>query len=64
MRCARCGTVPDAVWRWCPDCGTELVADIAVDLRAAEELYVVEWTAEPAPGRPVGPSMATAGAGS
>ncbi len=53
MSCYGCGAVVDAVWRWCPVCGRELVggpAPTPPERREAEAAavpaaaFVVEWS--------------------
>ena len=42
MRCSRCGTVPEDLWRWCPDCGGQFTED-RVGLVGGLESFCVDW---------------------
>jgi hypothetical protein len=49
MRCNYCLTVPDDLWRWCPDCGGRLSVDWE-GLVGRLESFCVDW-ATPAEAR-------------
>jgi hypothetical protein len=42
MRCSRCGTTPEDLWRWCPECGWQLSAE-GVGLAGIVEFFCVDW---------------------
>ena len=42
MRCSRCGTSPEDLWRWCPECGGQLIAD-RMRLVGAVVSFGVDW---------------------
>lgn len=53
MLCHGCGTLVDAAWRWCPECGGALpVPDLPGSWRTGG--YVVDWETDDTPigGRP------------
>lgn len=47
MICLACGAEVDHCWRWCPECGSQLVVERRfIDLRSPRDDYAVDWTIE------------------